>query len=230
MKKLLVAIAAALLWAAPCWGIAIWGARPGDTYLTLKTTTTAMDAFLTTTGFAQIWPGGEGLTLPTYRPGICYLWPRYDAYRITGTPFESWPNNVRRLRVDSLGVNITGVTEFHNITTRFYGVINPTGTDMVLYAIDSIGTVPMPVSIGVSRYWTFQTNGNLDANVAGGRVKADSVRAVRSVQVGTVTFSGLVSNGNGTVIYCADCTKATPCAGSGPGAFAKRINGAWDCN
>lgn len=35
---------------------------------------------------------------------------------------------------------------------------------------------------------------------------------------------------NGSMVYCSDCTKATPCAGSGSGAFAKRIAGAWDCN
>lgn len=52
------------------------------------------------------------------------------------------------------------------------------------------------------------------------------------------------SNGNGTIVYCSDCTLATPasctnhvnsaaactCAGSGSGAFAKRINGVWFCN
>lgn len=45
------------------------------------------------------------------------------------------------------------------------------------------------------------------------------------------TFSGLGSSKpNGTIVYCSDCTKATPCAGSGSGSFAKRINSAWDCN
>jgi len=35
---------------------------------------------------------------------------------------------------------------------------------------------------------------------------------------------------NGAVVYCDDCTKATPCAGGGTGALAKRYNGAWDCD
>jgi len=47
---------------------------------------------------------------------------------------------------------------------------------------------------------------------------------------------------NGTVIYCSDCTVTNPatctsnrltscvCAGSGSGAFAKRVNGNWYCN
>lgn len=37
--------------------------------------------------------------------------------------------------------------------------------------------------------------------------------------------------GDGTVVFCIDCTKATPCAGGGgAGAFAKRRASAWDCD
>jgi hypothetical protein len=35
---------------------------------------------------------------------------------------------------------------------------------------------------------------------------------------------------NGAIIYCSDCTIASPCAGGGTGAIAKRLNGAWVCN
>lgn len=35
---------------------------------------------------------------------------------------------------------------------------------------------------------------------------------------------------NGRWVYCSDCTIASPCAGSGPGAMAKRLGGAWVCN
>lgn len=45
-----------------------------------------------------------------------------------------------------------------------------------------------------------------------------------------VAFAALGTPSNGTVSYCSDCTKATPCAGSGNGALAKRLNGAWDCD
>jgi len=45
-----------------------------------------------------------------------------------------------------------------------------------------------------------------------------------------VLFASLGTPTDGTVNYCSDCTKATPCAGSGSGAFAKRLNGAWDCD
>ena len=57
-----------------------------------------------------------------------------------------------------------------------------------------------------------------------------------------VPFSSLQSQSNGTIAYCSDCTVTTPatcttnllascvCAGSGSGAFAKRLNGTWYCN
>lgn len=43
-------------------------------------------------------------------------------------------------------------------------------------------------------------------------------------------FAALGSFTNGTLLYCSDCTIASPCAGSGTGALAKRLNGVWVCN
>jgi hypothetical protein len=43
-------------------------------------------------------------------------------------------------------------------------------------------------------------------------------------------FSSLGTPANGVVIYCSDCTIANPCAGSGTGAYAKGLRGAWVCN
>lgn len=51
-------------------------------------------------------------------------------------------------------------------------------------------------------------------------------------QLGPVSFSSLTttpSQNNGTIIYCTDCVAQNPCAGSGTGALAERINGAWAC-
>ncbi len=58
-----------------------------------------------------------------------------------------------------------------------------------------------------------------------------------SVTYGNKNYNQLITNfgllaapGNGTVIYCSDCQKATPCNSGGGGALAKRINGNWDCD
>jgi hypothetical protein len=44
-----------------------------------------------------------------------------------------------------------------------------------------------------------------------------------------ITFASLGTPTNGTMLYCSDCTRADPCAGSGTGALAKRLNSAWSC-
>jgi hypothetical protein len=44
-----------------------------------------------------------------------------------------------------------------------------------------------------------------------------------------VTFATLGTPSNGSIMYCSDCVTANPCAGSGTGAIAKRLNGAWVC-
>lgn len=46
----------------------------------------------------------------------------------------------------------------------------------------------------------------------------------------TATALGAWAASNGTFAYCSDCTITNPCAGSGTGALAKRLNGAWVCN
>ena len=45
-----------------------------------------------------------------------------------------------------------------------------------------------------------------------------------------VAFANLPAVSSGKLVYCSDCTKTTPCAGSGTGAIAKRLAGAWDCD
>lgn len=58
-----------------------------------------------------------------------------------------------------------------------------------------------------------------------------------TVSATTVTFNGFTFaniattlTANGMIGYCSDCTIANPCAGSGTGAIAKRLNGVNVCN
>ena len=51
-----------------------------------------------------------------------------------------------------------------------------------------------------------------------------------AVQLKSVTFANLPTVANGYLIYCSDCTIASPCASGGSGALAKGINGDWVCN
>lgn len=68
--------------------------------------------------------------------------------------------------------------------------------------------------------------------VAGGQDAVTFTEASNEVQQlwDACTFANLGTPSNGSFCFCSDCTKATPCAGSGDGALAKRLNGAWDCD
>lgn len=45
-----------------------------------------------------------------------------------------------------------------------------------------------------------------------------------------VAFAALGTPNSGTMVYCNDCTIASPCAAGGTGALAKRLNAVWVCN
>lgn len=48
---------------------------------------------------------------------------------------------------------------------------------------------------------------------------------------GGLAFASLPADvADGSLMYCSDCAIASPCAGSGTGALAKRLNNTWVCN
>lgn len=61
-------------------------------------------------------------------------------------------------------------------------------------------------------------------------VTAFTVKGVGAVQLKSVTHANLPTVADGYLIYCSDCTIASPCASGGSGALAKGINGQWVCN
>ncbi len=88
-----------------------------------------------------------------------------------------------------------------------------------------------------------ETDGKLDIkgnqnNYSGYSFQMTSNNAVKrvdinndgSIKIGSVTFSELGSSTSGTMIYCADCQETNTCAGSGSGAFAKKLPNRWDCD
>lgn len=65
-----------------------------------------------------------------------------------------------------------------------------------------------------------------------GTVNVNPLLLATKYQAAAFTFSniGTTLSANGMFGYCSDCTIANPCAGSGTGAFAKRLNGVNVCN
>lgn len=57
---------------------------------------------------------------------------------------------------------------------------------------------------------------------------------VNGLELPTVTFGALAALNNGNESYCSDCTVTSSidntCAGSGGGAIAQRLGGAWKCS
>lgn len=84
-----------------------------------------------------------------------------------------------------------------------------------LQAIPSVNLLP----IGTQNYVNSRGSG-----ISGSQVWSPSLILTQTL------FASLGTPLNGTFLYCADCTIANPCAGSGTGAFAKRLNGVWVCN
>jgi hypothetical protein len=56
-----------------------------------------------------------------------------------------------------------------------------------------------------------------------------STTATNTPRVTFAQLSAVNEPSNGALRYCTNCTQATPCVSGGAGAFALRINGAWDC-
>jgi hypothetical protein len=98
------------------------------------------------------------------------------------------------------------------------------------------GTVALPgyrfsADDNTGIYWIAADNMGLAVN--GTKqidVSTTTVGFTNLVGLGSTTNGSLGTPANGSIIYCSDCTKTTPCAGSGTGALAVYINGAWDCN
>ena len=67
-------------------------------------------------------------------------------------------------------------------------------------------------------------------NTAGSSSLSSVGVATWNLTITPTNFANLGTPQNGTFLYCVDCVIANPCAGSGTGALAKRLNGIWVCN
>jgi hypothetical protein len=102
--------------------------------------------------------------------------------------------------------------------------VNAGGIDGVPYDAILMGnqfvTAGLPIQASVS----INLNGSLTIPAPGGTA------ALPGLVFPRVLAASLGAPPNGTVFYCSDCTIASPCAGGGAGAIAKRLNGVWVCN
>lgn len=79
--------------------------------------------------------------------------------------------------------------------------------------------------------YSFQMTGTTNSMIKKVDINNDgSIVLDGSLKLGSVAFSALGSSAAGTMIYCSDCQEANTCAGSGNGAFAKKLPNRWDCD
>jgi hypothetical protein len=109
------------------------------------------------------------------------------------------------------------------------GVNAPSAAGSTLKGVNDTVTDAVGGNVAIS-------GGNATAgNANGGNVTMDGGAGVGTgikgfVQLLSRTFTTLGTPANGSIAYCSDCTIANPCAGSGTGAIAKRLNAVWVCN
>lgn len=137
-----------------------------------------------------------------------------------------------------------GFTAYYSssTTTAQQAVFNPTGSQTYM-ADGAIFQATSSVSSGT----LISAGNNIAITQSGPYITITSSQTTGPIVTSTVTVSGVLfatlgtSAANGVLQYCSDCTVTTAatcttnllascvCAGSGSGAFAKRLNGTWYC-
>jgi hypothetical protein len=130
---------------------------------------------------------------------------------------------------DALKIRSDGLVEVIEIDT-FNG-----GTDMTTSAFSMGSGAALKLSSTAFYYGTVDagvSRGGGAGIVAIGTGAAGSVAGIIAAKAhrGTAVHFASLSTTNGDLEYCDDCTIANPCAGSGTGAYAKRLNGVSVCN
>lgn len=122
-------------------------------------------------------------------------------------------------------ITVTGTTTAETITRTDAGHVHLVVTNPAGSAEFGVGAAGEPhidtlapgttfnIRFAGTNTWHFNADGTL-----------------QSVGVDFAGLGAIAAPANGMIIYCSDCTIASPCAGGGTGALAKRLNGAWVCN
>ena len=119
------------------------------------------------------------------------------------------------------------------------GLAQRVGQTLEIIAI--IGTPPVTVKQGTQAFDRLRIDHNGTLHWGSGTSATDiqllrwqpNVLALATddfLKFGELPFASLPALPNGTMVYCSDCTRTTPCAAAGSGAIAKRINGTWVCD
>ncbi|MBI5511071.1 MAG: right-handed parallel beta-helix repeat-containing protein [Deltaproteobacteria bacterium] len=128
------------------------------------------------------------------------------------------------IRIQSGGVNGGGNPSASGVLVAGNVIDN-----VVDAAAALLGTMPAGIFVAAGQL-RVAVQGNM---ISGHRdVPADirSTDALLHLPVGGSTFAQLGTPANGSLVYCSDCARTSPCTAGGGGAMAARLNGAWECD
>jgi len=205
-------------------------------------TVTVKNAMVYSSGNSFVYPGFTAVD--AIAKGTAYIFSVGDKFCAYNNPCsEGWELQDSARVIFEAGVfkntmtvptNITRDVPYYDLTPSL-SIVAPTVSTGPLLRLGR-GSFFYDITRKEGAYWdagylefqgTQSGYGGYSFKTQGGTV---AIHYDGSVTYGTVTYSALGSQGNGTVVYCSDCQKATPCSGSGSGALAKKINGSWDCD
>lgn len=189
--------------------------------------------------YAADGPLTNALNLRVRTDASGYLITTGGTYTAPDGPLTNFGNI--RLRTDANGYLLTTLNGNSTIPIAscygFVGVSNCfglSGTSTVVKAADG------GAYLFVSNGQVFVNSATLSMGTGGSPDWTLTRAAANEVTFPSLVFANLGTPANGTFAFCSDCTETTPascpvtqasciCAGSGSGAFARRVNGAWYC-
>jgi len=159
------------------------------------------------TGTGYVWSG----TIANNRIYGNDLAENSSAIQVSGSVFD-WT-------VSNNNIRCPWTRNAYGIKVEGYGVVTVTGNI-------TIGC-STPIMENVSTASSVMASGNL--MMWGGSPTATGKLLLSDATLDYTSLSGLAA-ANGSIVYCSNCTAASPCAGGGTGAIARRISGAWVCS
>jgi hypothetical protein len=130
-----------------------------------------------------------------------------------------------------LEVGLTGSIVSNNIIAAVGGTGVSINSARTLVSSNQIGGAGTAVSVGANATGVkINQNQLVSITVANYTNAAAAGEMLVNDTFTGILFLALPTAANGTILYCSDCTIASPCAGGGTGAISKYLNGAKVCN
>src|SRR5262245_31192678 len=127
---------------------------------------------------------------------------------------------------------ITGTTNRVTVANGAGSITLNTPQDTHTGATPQFSALGLGVTAGSAGTLKTNQEATISGNIGVGTTATPATNISGVVGFRPITFAALSTtlSVNGMMVYCSDCTIASPCAGGGTGAIAKRLNNINVCN